>query len=61
MNKENEFLSYLQNEKRYSPNTIIAYQRDLKHFDIYLKKEVIEIILFNLLEKKAKNLGLKSL
>lgn len=39
MNKINEFLDYLKNEKRYSLNTIKAYSRDLNHFILFLKKE----------------------
>lgn len=33
----NSFLKYLQFEKRYSPNTVIAYENDLKQFSDYLE------------------------
>ena len=33
------FLSHLQYEKRYSNNTLIAYQTDLEQFFGYLEKE----------------------
>ena len=39
MNKINDFLEYLKNEKRYSLNTIKAYNRDLNAFLAFLKKE----------------------
>lgn len=39
MNKINEFLDYLTNEKRYSLNTVKAYNRDLNDFLIFLKRE----------------------
>ena len=26
------FFSYLQTERRYSPHTVLAYRRDIKHF-----------------------------
>lgn len=34
-----EFVQYLRFEKRYSPHTLIAYQRDLEQFRDYLVKE----------------------
>ena len=30
------YLQYLEYEKRYSPHTIVAYRRDLSHFDCFL-------------------------
>ncbi len=33
------FISYIQNEKRYSPNTVLAYQKDLEQFVLYLDEE----------------------
>lgn len=51
MNKINDFLEYLKNEKRYSLNTIKAYNRDLNAFLAFLKKEnennVDEIVVKN--------------
>jgi len=44
MNKEKEFLNYLEVEKRYSINTIKAYQRDLNYYFNYLNSEQIEKI-----------------
>lgn len=44
MNKLNEFFAYLENEKRYSLNTILAYKRDFEDFTVYLKKENVEEI-----------------
>lgn len=44
MLKIKEFLSYLENEKRYSINTIKSYQRDLNNFNLYLKRESVEDI-----------------
>ncbi len=35
--KADEFLQYLQFEKRYSPHTIAGYKTDLKQFERYLK------------------------
>ena len=35
----NDFLSYLNSQKRYSQNTISSYKRDLNSFFNYLKKE----------------------
>lgn len=35
----NEFFDYLQNEKRKAKNTVIAYKRDLKRFDEFMRKE----------------------
>ena len=37
-----DFYNYLQNQKRYSINTILAYKRDLKMFFDYIKKENIK-------------------
>lgn len=37
------FFSYLENEKRYSPHTIIAYKKDLSQFQIYLKVFALEM------------------
>ena len=34
-NLQNEFLSYLKNERRFSQNTIQSYDNDLKNFAIY--------------------------
>ncbi len=42
MNKLNEFLTYLEVEKRYSINTINAYKRDLTDFNKFLIKEEIK-------------------
>lgn len=33
------FISYIQNEKRYSVNTVLAYQKDLEQFVQYLEEE----------------------
>lgn len=33
----NSFLKYLEYEKRYSPNTLIAYENDLKQFSEYME------------------------
>lgn len=44
MDKLDEFLSYLENEKRYSLNTVKSYKRDLNDFIVYLKKEQLEEI-----------------
>ena len=44
MNKIDEFLNYIENEKRYSPNTVDGYKRDLNSFFCYIKKENTEII-----------------
>lgn len=33
------FIHYLRDELRYSSATILAYKRDIQHFDLYLKKE----------------------
>lgn len=33
------FISYIQNEKRYSPNTVLAYQKDLEQFALYAIEE----------------------
>jgi len=37
------FFSYLENEKRYSPHTIIAYKKDLSQFQIYLKVFALDL------------------
>ncbi|MGL5383159.1 MAG: tyrosine recombinase XerC [Culicoidibacterales bacterium] len=34
-----QFLRYLQVEKRYSPHTLVAYERDITHFLNWLKRE----------------------
>ncbi|RYY14230.1 MAG: integrase, partial [Chitinophagaceae bacterium] len=34
-----DFLQYLRFEKRYSPHTIIAYQKDLDHFRAYIQEQ----------------------
>ena len=34
-----DFLQHLRFEKRYSPHTLLAYQKDLEQFDNYLTKE----------------------
>ena len=36
----NDFLTYLQYEKRYSPLTLQAYSADLLQFDSFLKEQV---------------------
>lgn len=33
------FLTYLQHEKRYSPHTVQAYQKDLLQFEAFMQKE----------------------
>jgi len=33
------FIKYIANEKRYSPNTLVAYKKDLDLFEEYLNKE----------------------
>ncbi|MGX7108425.1 tyrosine recombinase XerC [Facklamia miroungae] len=35
--KIDDFLNYLSSERRYSEHTVVAYQRDLKEFCIFLK------------------------
>ena len=35
----NRFLEYLEKEKRYSSHTLVAYGKDVKDFDDYLKSE----------------------
>lgn len=53
MDKLNKFLLYLENEKRFSKNTIDAYKRDLIEFTKHLQKEhtqqVDELIVKNYL------------
>ena len=44
MNKINEYLCYLEYEKRYSQNTLASYKRDLKDFSLYLIKEGTDIV-----------------
>lgn len=39
MNKLNEFFDYLENEKRYSSNTVKSYKRDLNDFLLYLNSQ----------------------
>ncbi len=34
--KHKEFFTYLEHEKRFSPNTLVAYSRDLNQFDDFL-------------------------
>jgi len=41
MNYTESFLKYIDSEKRYSQNTIIAYENDLKQFFLFLKNESI--------------------
>jgi integrase/recombinase XerC len=33
------FISFIQNEKRYSPNTVLAYRKDLEQFQEYMASE----------------------
>jgi integrase/recombinase XerC len=35
-----KFIAHLQYERRYSPHTIIAYQKDLQQFSLFLKEEL---------------------
>ena len=44
MDKLQEFLNYLETEKRYSINTVLSYKRDLTIFNDYIKQEGIETI-----------------
>ncbi len=44
MNKINEFIEYLKNEKRYSLNTVKSYKRDLNDFSSFLIKESLDIV-----------------
>ncbi len=37
--KHNTFFQYLEHERRFSPNTLLAYERDLKQFFSYLKEQ----------------------
>ena len=37
-----KFVSYLDIEKNYSPNTILSYREDLKEFAVFLKEEPLE-------------------
>lgn len=50
----NDFLAYLQYEKRYSPHTLKSYHTDLLQFGQFLIKEQIEDI------KEAKALNIKN-
>lgn len=50
----NDFLTYLQYEKRYSLHTIQAYRADLLQFEDFLKKELIEDV------KEARSLHIKN-
>ncbi|MFN9955280.1 MAG: site-specific integrase, partial [bacterium] len=34
------FCNYLKFEKRYSPHTVLAYQRDLTDWQLYLQEQV---------------------
>lgn len=44
MKNIDQFYSYLENEKRYSINTVKSYKRDLTDFFCYLKKEGTEVV-----------------
>ena len=39
-----EFLAYLQIDKKYSPNTIVSYQESLKPFLIYFNNQIIRAL-----------------
>jgi integrase/recombinase XerC len=41
MNYFDNFLKYIESEKRYSPNTIFAYENDLKQFLLFLENNNI--------------------
>jgi integrase/recombinase XerC len=41
------FLSYLQNEKRLSPHTVLGYKTDLLQFSTFLKSSSIELAEYN--------------
>lgn len=41
----NEFIKYLENEKHKAPNTIVAYGRDIRAFDRYLKSRDVDFLL----------------
>ena len=41
----NEFIQYLENEKNKAPNTIVAYGRDIRAFDRYLRSRDVESLL----------------
>jgi integrase/recombinase XerC len=47
------YLQYLEYEKRYSPHTIVAYRRDLSHFDGFLTDEEkkTEVIDFRMIRR----------
>ncbi len=47
MNHVADFIGYIQHEKRYSPNTVQAYQRDLEQYFSFIESE------FNLLSVHA--------
>jgi integrase/recombinase XerC len=42
-----KFFSYLQSEKRYSSHTVLAYQRDLKHFVRCLELDEANVVSWN--------------
>jgi len=50
----NDFLTYLQYEKRYSPHTLQAYHADLLQFQSFLKTELVDGI------ETAKGLNIKN-
>lgn len=50
----NDFLTYLQYEKRYSPHTLQSYRTDLLQFENFLNKELVDDL------KKAKALHIKN-
>ncbi len=37
-----EFISYLESEKRYSPHTILSYRNDLEQYEAFLKESGLE-------------------
>lgn len=41
----NEFIKYLEDEKHKAPNTIVAYGRDIRAFDRYLKSRDVDFLL----------------
>ncbi len=50
-----QFLNFLLKVKKYSPNTLLAYRKDLKSFFIFLKKYYkTETLSFSLLENLSK-------
>jgi len=50
----NDFLTYLQYEKRYSPHTLQSYRTDLLQFEEFLKNELIDQV------EKAAGLNVKN-